>query len=135
MEHAHSGIRWLALIAIIFTIYKAFMGIKNAEEYTSKHKMLALVTLILFHLQALIGFSLWFSSGRTSLTKMFVSPFRLFTIEHPLLMTLAIVLVTIGYSKAKKESANRMKFRKILINYSAALVIVLAMLLWMSMSA
>ena len=129
MEHAHSGIRWIALILIIFTIYKAFIGIKNAEEYTAKHKMLALGTLISFHLQILIGFSLLFSSDKTAFFDM-TQPFRFFTIEHHLMMIIAIVLVTMGYSKAKKETSARLKFRKILIFYSVAILITLIAIPW-----
>jgi len=129
MLHAHSGFRWIALILIIFTIYKAFKGIKNAEEYTAKHKMLALGTLITFHTMVLIGFSLLFSSAKTAFFDM-TQPFRFFTIEHPLMMTIAVVLVTMGYSKAKKEEAARMKFRKILIFYSIALIVTLIAIPW-----
>jgi cytochrome c biogenesis factor len=129
MLHAHSGFRWIALILIIFTIYKAFKGIKNAEEYTAKHKMLALGTLITFHTMVLVGFSLLFSSAKTAFFDM-SQPFRFFTIEHPLLMTIAVVLVTMGYSKAKKEESSRMKFRKILIFYTVALLITLVAIPW-----
>ena len=129
MLHAHSGFRWIALILIIFTIYKAFKGIKNAEEYTAKHKMLALGTLITFHTMVLVGFSLLFSSAKTAFFDM-SQPFRFFTIEHPLLMTIAVVLVTMGYSKAKKEEASRMKFRKILTFYTVALLITLVAIPW-----
>jgi len=129
MLHAHSGFRWIALILIIFTIYKAFMGVKNAEEYTAKHKMLALGTLIVFHTMVLIGFSLLFSSAKTAFFDM-TQPFRFYTIEHPLMMTIAVILVTIGYSKAKKEESSRMKFRKILIFYSIALIITIIAIPW-----
>jgi len=130
MEHAHSGIRWIALILIIYTVYKAFIGIKNTEDYTAKHKMLALGTLISFHTMVLIGFSLLFSSEKTGITNMFQQPYRFFTIEHPIMMVLAVVLVTMGYSKAKKEEAASLKFRKILIYYSVALLLVLLAIPW-----
>jgi NADH:ubiquinone oxidoreductase subunit 2 (subunit N) len=129
MLHAHSGFRWIALILIILTIYKAFKGIKNAEEYTAKHKMLALGTLITFHTMVLVGFSLLFSSTKTAFFDM-TQPFRFYTIEHPLMMTIAVILVTMGYSKAKKEESSRMKFRKILIFYTVALLITLVAIPW-----
>ena len=130
MLHAHSGFRWIALILIIFTIYKAFLGIKNAEEYTAKHKMLALGSLIVFHTMVLIGFSLLFSSPKTGLVEIFSQPYRFFTLEHPIMMTIAVILVTMGYSKAKKEESARMKFRKILIFYSIALIVTIIAIPW-----
>lgn len=129
MLHAHSGFRWLALILIIVTIVKAYKGIKNAEDYSAKNKMLALGTLIVFHLQFLIGFSLYFTGSKTAFFNM-KQPYRFFTLEHPLMMIIAIILVTIGYSKAKKEEYPSKKFRKILIYYSVALLIVLIAIPW-----
>jgi len=129
MLHAHSGFRWLALILIVLTIIKAFKGIKNAEDYTVKHKMLALGTLIMFHLQFLIGFSLYFTGAKTKFFDM-SQPFRFFTIEHPLMMIIAIILVTMGYSKSKKEEYSNKKFRKILIFYTVALFITLIAIPW-----
>jgi len=122
MLHAHSGFRWIALILIIFTIYKAFKGIKNTEDYTAKDKMLALGTLIIFHTMVLIGFGLIFSSSN--------SQSLFFNILHPLLMATAVTLVTMGYSKAKKEDSASMKFRKILIFYSVALIVTLIAIPW-----
>ncbi len=129
MDHAHSGFRWIALILIIMAIVKSYQGIKNAEDFTAKHKSLALFTLIFFHLQLLIGFSLIFSSAKTAFFDM-ANPYRFYTLEHPIMMVLAIILVTVGYSKSKKEDSARMKFRKILIFYSLALVITLVAIPW-----
>ena len=129
MLHAHSGFRWLALILIITTIVKAYNGIKNAEDYTAKNKMLALGTLIVFHLQFLIGFSLYFTGSKTKFFDM-SQPYRFFTLEHPFMMILAIILVTMGYSKAKKEDYASKKFRKILIYYTVALIIVIIAIPW-----
>ncbi len=129
MLHAHSGFRWIALILIIITVVKAFKGIKNAEDYTIKNKMLALGTLIVFHLQFLIGFSLYFTGAKTKFFDM-SQPFRFYTIEHPLMMIIAIILVTMGYSKSKKEEYANKKFRKILIFYTVALIIVLTAIPW-----
>jgi heme A synthase len=129
MLHAHSGFRWLALILIIMTIIKAFKGIKNAEDYTAKNKMLALGTLIVFHLQFLIGFSLYFTGSKTKFFDM-SQPYRFFTLEHPIMMIIAIILVTLGYSKAKKETYPSKKFRKILIYYTVALFIVIIAIPW-----
>ncbi|MGV6860283.1 MAG: hypothetical protein ACWA41_00835 [Putridiphycobacter sp.] len=128
MLHAHSGFRWLALVFIVLAIVKSFQGIKNAEDFTAKNKLFALLTLIFFHLQFLIGFSLLFSSPKTGISM--AQPYRFFTFEHPIMMIVAIVLVTLGYSKAKKEEYANKKHRKILIFYSLALLITLVAIPW-----
>jgi hypothetical protein len=132
MLHAHSGLRWLALIVIIYAIFNAYTGVKQARDFQKKDKMLGLMTLILFHTQLLIGLGLYFTSGKVSFTAGFMkdSLLRFFALEHPLMMVIAIALVTIGYSKSKKETTDRMKFRKILIFYTLGLVILLTGIPW-----
>tara|TARA_R110002096_G_scaffold391915_1_gene586799 strand:+ start:579 stop:1013 length:435 start_codon:yes stop_codon:yes gene_type:complete len=132
MLHAHSGLRWFALIVIIYTIINALTGVKQGKDFEKKDKMLGLVTLILFHTQLLIGLGLYFSSVKVSFTSGFMkeSLYRFFTMEHPLMMLISIVLVTIGYSKSKKADSSRMKFRKILVFYTIALIILLAGIPW-----
>ena len=132
MLHAHSGLRWLALIVIIYAIINAFTGVKQVKDFEKKDKMIGLMTLILFHTQLLIGLGLYFTSVKVSFTSGFMkdSLLRFFALEHPLMMLISIALVTIGYSKSKKESTSRGKFRKILVFYSIALLILLAGIPW-----
>lgn len=132
MLHAHSGLRWLALILIIYAIFNALTAIKQGRDFEKKDKMIGLFTLISFHTQLLIGLILFFTSAKV----VFVSGFmketilRFFAIEHPLMMLISIALVTIGYSKSKKETSSRLKFRKILVFYTIALVVLLAGIPW-----
>ena len=132
MLHAHSGLRWLALIVIIYTIFNAYTGVKQARDFQKKDKMLGLMTLILFHTQLLIGLGLYFTSAKVSFTSGFMkdSLLRFFALEHPLMMLIAIALITVGYSKSKKANTDRTKFRKILIFYTIALILVLASIPW-----
>lgn len=55
---------------------------------------------------------------------------RLLTVEHPLMMILAIVFITIGFSKHKKKEKASEKFKTIAIYYGIALVLVLSRLPW-----
>lgn len=132
MLHAHSGLRWLALILIIYAIFNALTAIKQGRDFEKKDKMIGLFTLISFHTQLLIGLVLFFTSAKV----VFVSGFmketilRFFAVEHPLMMLISIALVTIGYSKSKKETSSRLKFRKILVFYTIALVVLLAGIPW-----
>ena len=131
MLHAHSGLRWLAIIVIIYAIFNAYTGVKQARDFHKKDKMLGLMTLILFHTQLLIGVVLYFKDTHGYVNfNMAEKITRFFSVEHPLGMLIAIALVTIGYSKSKKENTDRMKFRKILIFYSIALIFVLASIPW-----
>jgi hypothetical protein len=56
---------------------------------------------------------------------------RLFALEHPLTMVLGIVLITIGYSKAKRTADDRTKFKLIAWCYGIGLVLILSRIPWM----
>ena len=69
---------------------------------------MALLGLIPTHLQWIFGLILYFLSplGLSSLSgeAMSNSTLRLYSIEHPFTMILAVVLITIGFAKAKRGS-------------------------------
>lgn len=51
---------------------------------------------------------------------------RYWTVEHAIMMILAIVLITVGHSKSKKALVGSVKHRNIAIFYTAALLIIIA---------
>lgn len=55
---------------------------------------------------------------------------RLYLVEHPLINIIAIVLITIGYSKHKKKLTSTPKFKMIFIFYALALVCLLSRIPW-----
>jgi len=65
LAHAHSGLRWIALILIIYAIINAILS-KNKGEYLKKDKMLNLFAMVSLHVQLLIGFVLYFISPKVS---------------------------------------------------------------------
>jgi NADH:ubiquinone oxidoreductase subunit 2 (subunit N) len=56
--------------------------------------------------------------------------FRFFTVEHSLMMLIAIVLITVGHSKAKKATTDEKKFKTLAIFFTLALIIILAAIPW-----
>jgi hypothetical protein len=56
--------------------------------------------------------------------------YRFFAIEHIFGMLVAMALVTIGHSKAKKATTDAEKFKKIKVFYTLALIIILATIPW-----
>ncbi|MCT4581984.1 MAG: hypothetical protein N4A35_11235 [Flavobacteriales bacterium] len=128
--HAHSGLRWLLLVALIFAIFNAFSKKKNGT-FEAKDKMISLLAFILSHIQLLIGLGLYVMEKRwTGFSHMKVAPLRFYAVEHTLGMLIAIVLITIGYSKSKKATEDSQKFGKIAIYYLIALVLILISIPW-----
>jgi hypothetical protein len=52
------------------------------------------------------------------------------SLEHPLINIIAIVLITIGWSKHKKAANNDAKFQSIAIFYGIGLVLILSRIPW-----
>jgi hypothetical protein len=55
---------------------------------------------------------------------------RLLAIEHPITMILAIILITIGWSKHKKKTEDAAKFKTFVIFYGVALLLILSKIPW-----
>lgn len=136
VQFVHSYWAYLVLIVLVVATFNGLVKFFGKKEYEGKDMSMALFTLIVMHIQLLIGLVLWFVSpnglsaiqanGMGGLT----SQARQLAVEHPTLMIIAVVLVTIGYSKHKKQRLSTAKFKKIAIFYTLALVALLAVIPW-----
>lgn len=129
LKHLHSGWRYVALLLIILALISAFSGWFGKNNYTEGNRKLNLFTLIAFHVQALIGIILYFVSPKVRLDDMAMamkdSISRYWTVEHILMMIIAVVLITIGHSKSKKTTVSLQKHKSIAIFYTLAIIIVI----------
>jgi len=97
---------------------------------------LALFTLIVSHIQLLVGLVLYFVSDKFSLWSelgggvMGNSLARLYLVEHPFINILGVALITIGYSKHKKKLTSSAKSKTISIFYAIALLLFLSRIPW-----
>ncbi|TDQ19188.1 hypothetical protein DFQ04_1005 [Algoriphagus boseongensis] len=135
IQHAHSGVAYLALAALIFVIFWALIGSLSGREFTEKDRKIALIGFILSHIQLLLGLILYFVSpvGFSLLTSggaMSDAAARLTALEHPLINIIAIVLISLGYIRTKKLSNSRAKFRSVYMLYAVGLVLILSRIPW-----
>lgn len=129
LKHSHSGLRWVVLallLAAIFTAYK-----KMSAKDTDSVKQPFLFNLIAVHIQTVIGLILYFISPKVQFVEgmMKAAELRFYGVEHISMMLIAAVLVTIGYSKGKKQEAPK-KYKTLLIFNIIALIIILAAIPW-----
>lgn len=129
--HAHSGLRWLVLLFLIISIIQAFAN-RGKAEVKASDKRFPLLTLITAHTQLILGFILYFISPKVifGAEAMKDSILRFFLVEHLFGMLVAIILITIGYSKFKKAETPLPKWSKILVFYTIALIIILISIPW-----
>lgn len=132
----HSYWAYLVVIILIAAVINALIGYAGKKEYSAKDFRVSLFTLIVSHIQLLLGLILYFVSPRFSDWSelggkvMSDSVSRLYLVEHPLINIIAIVLITIGYSKHKKKLTSSPKFKTILIFYTLALICFLSRIPW-----
>lgn len=133
LQTAHSIFAYIVLTILFLASVNAIMGIVSKKIFTDKDLRLSLFALILSHMQLLLGLILYFVSplGFGSLGNM-EKTFRLTSLEHPLINIIALALITIGWSKHKKEESNNGKFKKIGIFYTIGLLLILSRIPWSS---
>jgi hypothetical protein len=133
IQKLHSGWAYIALLLLLFSVIMSAIGYFSKKEFTEGNRKIALFGLIATHIQLLGGFILYFVSplGSASFGNMKVAALRLTSLEHPLINIIAIVLITIGWSKHKKGmDYSEYKFKMIFIYYGLGLVLILSRLPW-----
>jgi hypothetical protein len=133
----HSYWAYLVLVILIIATINAIVKSVGGKEYSAKDFRISLFTLIVSHIQLLIGLVLYFVSPRLALFSelgmggvMKDAVNRLYLVEHPTINIIAVALITIGYSKHKKKLTSGPKLKIIAIFYTIALVLFLSRIPW-----
>lgn len=136
MKDIHSYWAYLVLALLIFAVINAFIGLTQKKQFTDKDLRIGLFTLIVSHIQLLIGLGWYFMSPwyqalkEDAATVMGDKATRLLAVEHPTMMILALVFITIGWSKHKKKTTDAAKFKTFVIFYGLGLVFILSRIPW-----
>lgn len=131
MEHLHSGLRWIVLIGLLVTVISSLIGMASSKEFSDKNRKLSLIAFISSHIQLLVGIYLFLVSPKVSLENMMTSTsYRFYSLEHPIMMVLAILLITLGYMKAKRGTVSKQRFKTLAVYYGVALILILAAIPW-----
>ena len=133
IKHLHSTLAYIAIILLFITVLVAFMKVIGNKEHGGLRK-LALFSLIATHLQFVVGIIMYVVSPlgikNFSGENMGDSISRLYMLEHPLIMLIGIVLITIGNSKAKKALGDNKKNKTVLIFFGLGLILILSRIPW-----
>ncbi len=132
IQKFHSGWAYLALLLVLIAVFNSFTGWFSKREFTAQDKRFALFALIAIHLQFVVGLLLYFASpkGLDAMSQMDNAELRLTALEHPLVNLLAIVLITIGWSRHKKAMVSDLKFKSLFVFYLLGLVLLLSRIPW-----
>jgi hypothetical protein len=125
----HSGFRYVVMLTLIGSVVFSLTCWLGRKKFTDSNKRINLFTLISAHIQFLLGLVLYFLSPFVKTEDMAGAmkdaTLRYWTVEHSIMMLIAIILITIGYSKSKKIVDDVVKHRTVSIFYGLALIIIL----------
>ncbi len=134
----HSLLRWALIIFLIINIIR--VNVEADEDFDEVDKKWSLRLLITTHINLLVGIYLYFF-GKFGLPRlkednftmkdvMRIPGLRFWIVEHPSMMLLSIILITISHSTSKKKVLPVKKHRAMSILYILALIIMLAAAPW-----
>jgi len=131
----HSLFRWLVLISLIYSIYRAYMGYTRKDTFTKSDNAWRHWTATIAHTQLIIGIILyikspivqyyWSTHDSSTVFEVFF-----FSIIHFILMLVSVVIVTIGSAKAKRKTTDSDKYKTMLVWFVVTLIIILIAIPW-----
>jgi hypothetical protein len=126
-KNLHSGFRYVVFVLILLAIIQSLLGWFAKKPYTEINRKINLFALISAHTQLLIGVVLYFLSPYVQFNSgtMKHETTRYFTVEHWVMMVIAIALITIGHVKAKKIETSEGKHKTIAMFYLIAFLVII----------
>lgn len=136
--HLHNFLRWVILGLLLLSILQAFIGFTGKKVFKASDKKTWLFTMIAAHITLLLGlyqvafgrygfFSTTLPEGVSIMKDKF---YRFYLVEHPVMMILAIVFITLGYGMSKKGVPDEVKYKKAFTFFVIALLLILAGIPW-----
>ncbi len=136
--HLHNLLRWIILALLLLSILQAFTGFISKKSLKASDKKTWLFTMISAHITLLLGLyqvafgrygfiSTPLPEGVSVMKDKF---YRFYLVEHPVMMILAIVFITLGYGMSKKAVPDEVKYKKAFTFFIIALLLILAGIPW-----
>ncbi len=132
----HSYNRWLVLLFLVVALFRSYRGWLGRKPFTKPDNTIRHTTATIVHTQLLLGIWLYAIS---QIVSYFLNHFtdavkqreiRFFGMEHSLMMLIAVVFITIGSSKAKRETDDKQKFKTMAIWFTLGLLVILSSIPW-----
>ncbi len=136
LQMIHSYWAYLVVLMVVIGSVNALVKFFGKKEFHAVDFRISLFTLIVTHIQILIGLVLYFVSpfGFKNLSNNGMGGLdslgRLLAVEHPFIGILAVTLITIGYSKHKKKLTSTPKFKVLAIFYTLGMLLILSRIPW-----
>jgi len=131
----HSLLRWFILLFGLWTLLSAIAGVVGNKAYSASDSRANFSFMLGMDIQLLVGLALYFVGGWFDRLKdlgnnMHDANLRFFTMEHELMMIIAWILVHVGRVSVKKATSSSAKFKRSLIFFGIAFVLILVAMPW-----
>lgn len=132
----HSANRWLITICLLTLLIRTYVGWKKGIVFSKTDQWLKVITLLSLYFQLILGINLYFDSPIVQYflenikESLKLRQVRFFGLEHITMMTLGVILITIGFLKAQKHNNNTEKFRIIFIYTAWAVFVIFTSIPW-----
>lgn len=131
----HNVLRWGVLLAGVYAITRAALGVINKRDFTKTDNKAQVFLIMFCHSQALLGLVLYFVSpvitaALNSGEVMKNSGLRFIAVEHIATMLIAIIIIQIGRSLSKKATDAAVKHKRALIWFSIGFLLILSRIPW-----
>ena len=132
----HKMFFYIVFAILVVSTVKFILGWLGKKEFMPIDKKLATFTVIVVHIQVLIGLGLYFisplikSAYQDIGAAMKDASVRFYLVEHMSLMIIGAVLITIGSIKPKKATESQAKFKTLALFFSIGFVLVLSRIPW-----
>ncbi|KMQ65123.1 hypothetical protein ACM46_13120 [Chryseobacterium angstadtii] len=132
----HSAFRWVVLISLIYSIWRAYKGYFTHKIFSKTDDLARHWTATIAHIQLILGIILYtkspvvkyfwknFSEAKSSIDVLF------FGLIHFLIMITAIILITVGSAMAKRKETDKEKYKTMLIWFVTALILIFLAIPW-----
>ena len=134
--HLHKMFFYIVFAILVVSTVKFILGWLGKKEFMPIDKKLATFTVIVVHIQVLIGLGLYFisplikSAYQDIGAAMKDASVRFYLVEHMSLMIIGAVLITIGSIKSKKATESQARFKTLALFFSIGFVLVLSRIPW-----
>lgn len=132
----HSFWRWVVLVTLITSVFRAYIGKKDKLLFSRKDDQLRLLTVISGHIQLAVGVVLYALSPIVSYfwnnfgKAVHERQIRFFGMEHITVMISAVFILTVGSSKIKRQDGDYRKHSMMFFWFGIALLLIISSIPW-----
>ncbi len=131
----HHYLAYAVLLLVAGVLSRSFWAWRKGLDFTAQDNKTSLFVIIATHTQFTLGLISYFVSPMTQQAMndfslaMKDSTLRLYALEHPLVMLIAAVLITVARIKTKKDNSNAAHKTNFIL-YAIALLLILSRIPW-----